>query len=133
MTPTEEERKTVLIVDDEPKNIRLFHDLTQVAGYRTLEASNGRIGVELAKAELPDLILMDIQMPVMDGLTAVRLLKSLEETKHIPIMALTSYAMKGDRERMLEAGCDCYMAKPIDIHEFMAHVHECLGKPYRET
>jgi len=127
MTSGEETRKTLLIVDDEPKNVKLLRDLLQVAGYRTLEAVNGQQGVALAKAELPDLILMDIQMPVMDGLTAVRLLKSLEETKHISIMALTSYAMKGDRERMLAAGCDCYMAKPIDIHELMACVKECLG------
>ena len=127
MTSGEETRKTLLIVDDEPKNVKLLRDLLQVAGYRTLEAVNGQQGVALAKAELPDLILMDIQMPVMDGLTAVRLLKSLEETKHISIMALTSYAMKGDRERMLAAGCDCYMAKPIDIQEFMAHVKKCLG------
>jgi len=127
MTSGEETRKTLLIVDDEPKNVKLLRDLLQVAGYRTLEAVNGQQGVALAKAELPDAIIMDIQMPVMDGLTATEHLKSCEQTKHIPIMALTSYAMAGDRERMLAAGCDCYMAKPIDIQEFMAHVKKCLG------
>ena len=111
--------KRILIVEDDLKNLKLVRDLLQVFGYVTLEATNGKQGVEVAKEQKPDLILMDIQMPVMDGLQATRLLKSDEETKKIPIIALTAYAMKGDEEKMLQAGCNDYMPKPIDTKSFL--------------
>jgi two-component system cell cycle response regulator DivK len=120
--------KLILIVEDEPKNLTLFRDLLQRFGYVTIEATNGKDGVELARVRNPNLILMDIQMPVMDGLEATQILKLDTETKNIPILALTSYAMKGDREKILQAGCDGYLAKPIDVKEFLATVAQYLSK-----
>ena len=119
--------KLALIVEDEPKNMTLLRDLLQVSGYSTIEATNGKQGVELAKASKPDLILMDIQMPVMDGLEATRILKADTTTSNIPVLALTSYAMKGDEERILEVGCDGYLAKPFDIQELLKTVAEYLS------
>jgi len=119
--------KLILIVEDEPKNITLLRDLLQVSGYSTIEATDGKQGVELAKAKKPDLILMDIQMPVMDGLEATRILKADATTGNIPVLALTSYAMKGDEERILKAGCDGYLAKPFNIRELLKTVAEYLS------
>ena len=120
-------RKVILIVEDDPKSLTLTRDLLQISGYTTIEATNGEQGVELAKAKKPDLILMDIMMPKMDGLEATRILKADITTKNIPIVALTSYAMKGDKERMLEAGCDGYIAKPVDIQKLLKTVGEYLS------
>ena len=114
--------KMVLIVEDEPKNLKLFCDILKTNGYTTLEATNGAQGVELAKAHQPDLILMDIQMPILDGLKATKLLKASAETEQIPVIALTAYAMKGDEEKMLQAGCDGYITKPIHIREFLKQI-----------
>jgi len=114
--------KLILIVEDDAKNLTLFRDLLQRFGYTTIEATNGREGIKLARANKPNLILMDIQLPVMDGFEATKILKSDPETKNIPILALTSYAMKGDREKILQAGCDAYLAKPVDVQEFLATV-----------
>ncbi len=119
--------KLILIIDDEPKNIILLRDLLQVSGYLTIEVTNGKQGIELAKTSKPDLILMDIQMPVMDGLEATRILKADATTRNIPVLALTSYAMKGDKERILEVGCDGYLAKPLDIKELLKTVAEYLS------
>ena len=119
--------KLILIVEDEPKNITLLRDLLQVSGYSTIEATDGKQGVELAKAKKPDLILMDIQMPEMDGLEATRILKVDATTSNTPVLALTSYAMKGDEERILEAGCDGYLAKPFNIQELLKTVAEYLS------
>jgi CheY-like chemotaxis protein len=114
--------KVILIVEDEPLNMKLFRDLLQVNGYTTFEARNGKQGVEMAREKQPDLILMDIQMPVMDGFEATRILKSDPVTASIPIIALTSAAMAGDREKTIQAGCDGFMSKPIDIHDFLEKV-----------
>jgi two-component system cell cycle response regulator DivK len=119
--------KLILIVEDEPKNLTLLRDLLQVSGYKTIEATDGKQGVELAKSKKPDLILMDVQMPKMDGLEATRILKADTTTGNIPILALTSYAMKGDEERILQAGCDGYLAKPFDIQELLKIVAEYLS------
>ena len=116
--------KTILIVEDEPKNLKLFRDLLQRFGFETVEATDGEQGVELARTKKPDLILMDIMMPKMDGLEATRLLKADATTKRIPIIALTSYAMKSDRERTIEAGCDGYIAKPVHIQELLKAVEQ---------
>ncbi|MFC1650181.1 response regulator [Candidatus Latescibacterota bacterium] len=116
----------ILVVEDNEKNMRLIGDLLGASGYTILKAVNGREGVEMAKEKKPDLILMDIQMPVMDGLEATKLLKSDESVKHIPVIALTSYAMKGDEERMLGAGFDGYMSKPFNVAEFLKKVVEYL-------
>ena len=118
--------KTILIVEDEPRNMKLLRDLLQRFGYEILEALDGEQGVKLAGERMPDLILMDIMMPKMDGLEATRIIKANTKTKHIPIIALTSYAMKGDREKTIEAGCDGYLAKPIDIKEVLKTIETYL-------
>ncbi len=120
--------KLILIVEDEPRNLTLLRDLLQVSGYNTIEATDGKQGVELARTKKPDLILMDVQMPKMDGLEATRILKADATTSNIPVLALTSYDMKGDKERILEAGCDGYLAKPIDIKELLKIVAEYLSE-----
>ncbi len=119
--------KTILIVEDDTKNMTLFRDLLQVSGYSTILASGGKEGIELARAKKPDLILMDIMMPGMDGLEATRILKAGAATTSIPVIALTAYAMKGDKERMLEAGCDGYLAKPINTDDFLKEVAKYLS------
>jgi two-component system cell cycle response regulator DivK len=119
--------KTILIVEDEPRNLKLLRDLLQRFGYETMEATDGEQGVELARARIPNLILMDIMMPKMDGLEATRIIKADTNTKHIPIIALTSYAMKGDRELTIEAGCDGYIAKPVDIQEVLKAIEHFLS------
>lgn len=120
--------KVILIVEDDAKNLKLFRDLLQVSGYTTLEATDGEQGVELAREKKPDLILMDIQMPVMDGLEATKLLKNDDVTKDIPIVALTAYAMQGDEEKMREAGFDGYISKPIDVKGFLKKISEVISK-----
>ncbi len=114
--------KVILIVEDDPKSLILTRDVLQVFGYTAIEATDGEQGVELAKAKKPSLILMDIMMPRVDGLEATRILKADTTTKNIPVLALTSYAMKGDKERILEAGCDGYLAKPLDIQKLLKEV-----------
>ncbi len=120
--------KVVLVVEDETKNLKLFCDLLQRFGYVTIEATDGEQGVELARVEKPDLILMDIQMPKMDGYEATRILKADITTKDIPIVAVTSYAMKGDKERMFEIGCNAYITKPVDIEELLNIVSQYVQK-----
>ena len=119
-------KKLILIADDEPKNLKLIRDLLQVSGYEVIEASNGQEMVEMARARKPDLILTDILMPILDGLQATVLLKADPATKEIPVIALTSYAMAGDRERILGAGCDDYLSKPLDTRMFLKKVAECF-------
>ena len=119
--------KTILIVEDDQKNMTLFRDLLQVSGYKTAEATDGKQGVQLAKATNPDLILMDIQMPEMDGLEATRILKAEATTSNIPVIALSSHAMKGDEEKTLQAGFDGYLAKPVDIKELLKAVAKYLS------
>lgn len=114
--------KVILVVEDDPKSLILTRDILRASGYTAIEATDGEQGVELAKSRKPDLILMGIQMPVMDGLEATRILKADTTTKNIPVLALTSYAMEGDKERILEAGCNGYLAKPFDIQELLKEV-----------
>jgi len=112
----------ILVVEDNPMNMKFAADLLGRAGYEVLQAVDADAGIAIARVELPPLILMDIQLPGMDGLTATRLLKGDEKTSHIKIVALTAFAMKGDKERMLEAGCDGYVSKPINYKELLATV-----------
>lgn len=114
--------KVILIVEDDLLNMKLFRDLLQVNGYATFEAKNGKQGIEMAREKQPDLILMDIQMPVMDGLEATRILKSDTATSSIPIIALTAAAMAGDREKAIQAGCNGFISKPMGIHDFLETV-----------
>jgi two-component system cell cycle response regulator DivK len=124
--------KIILIVEDDPLNMKLFQELLQVNGYATLETKDGEQGIEMAREKQPDLILMDIQMPVMDGLEATRILKSDPVTAGIPIIALTSAAMAGDREKAIQAGCDGFMSKPVDIHDFLEMVANELHDKKKE-
>lgn len=114
--------KTVLIIEDNPKNRKIMADLLRRNGYRFIEADDGQSGYNLAVSERPDLILMDIQLPVMDGYEATRRLRANESTRDIPIVVITSFAMKDEERRAREAGCDEYLAKPIDIHGFIETV-----------
>jgi len=104
----------ILVVEDNPQNRMLLKDLLEFHGFEILEAANGEEGIAAARKEMPDLILMDLQMPVLDGFAAGKILKEDPATKHIKIIAVTSFAMVGDRERVMEAGFDDYISKPID-------------------
>jgi two-component system cell cycle response regulator DivK len=120
----------VLIVDDNEKNVKLVRDLLRFAGFRTLEALTAAAGVSMAAEHLPHVVLMDIRLPDMSGSDALRLLKSAGATAAIPVVALTSLAMKGDRERLLAAGFDGYLEKPIDVRQFPEEVRSyCRTKP----
>jgi len=114
----------ILVVEDSPTNMMLSVDLLEHAGHTVLQAVRADLGLEMAARELPDLILMDIQLPDMDGMSATRILKADPKTSHIPVIALTASAMKGDRERILEAGCDGYIEKPIRYKTFLEQVDE---------
>ncbi|MFQ5656778.1 MAG: response regulator [Candidatus Methylomirabilales bacterium] len=117
----------ILLVEDNPANRRLAEFLLKSHGYFVYEAMTGQEALELAKTHVPDLILMDLQLPGLDGFAATRILKEDAATKDIPIVALTAYAMKGDAERALEAGCDGYITKPIDTKEFPVAVSRYLA------
>lgn len=114
----------VLIVEDNPKNAKLARDVLQFSGFRTIEADNALDGIALAESQLPALILMDIQLPGMDGISALGRLRELPATAAIPVVALTAFAMAGDRERFLAAGFAGYLVKPIDIKVFAQQVRE---------
>ena len=118
----------ILIVEDNPTNMTLAVFLLGSAKYTVLQAVNAEAGLTLARSELPDLILMDIQLPGMDGLQATALLKADPTTRTIPVVALTALAMKGDEERIIAAGCDGYIAKPLAYKEFLATVEEQLTR-----
>ena len=117
----------VLIVDDNEKNVKLARDVLRFAGFRTLETGTGGEAFLLAAEHLPDLILMDIRLPDMDGTMALEQLRKQERTSRIPVVALTSFAMKGDRERFLASGFDGYLEKPISVKEFPEQVRGFLG------
>jgi two-component system cell cycle response regulator DivK len=119
---------TVLIVEDNPANMTLATFLLKSAGYAVLTATDAEAGLALARAEQPDLVLMDIQLPGMDGLQACAILKKDTATRDIPVIALTALAMKGDEERIRAAGCDGYIAKPLAYREFLATVAARLQK-----
>ena len=112
------EPKTILIIEDNQLNMKLVKTLLQIEKHQVLEADTAEKGLEIAKEKRPDLILMDIQLPGMDGLEATRIIKQDPELKGIPVVALTSFAMQGDEEKALEAGCEGYITKPIDTREF---------------
>jgi two-component system, cell cycle response regulator DivK len=117
----------ILIVEDNEKNMKLARDVLQFNGFRTLEAGTAEQGLRLAAEYHPDLILMDIQLPGMDGITALRRLRDDPITAGIKIVALTAFAMKDDRERFVGAGFDGYLSKPISIRELPSQVQQYLG------
>ena len=116
----------VLIVDDNEKNAKLARDVLRFAGFRTIEAGSGEAGFSLAVEHLPDVILMDIRLPDMEGTVVLRNLKEEPRTAQIPVVALTSFAMKGDRESFLDAGFDGYLEKPISVKAFPDQVRSYL-------
>jgi two-component system, cell cycle response regulator DivK len=118
--------KTILIVEDNALNMRLFRDILQASGYRTLESSDGIDVLMLAEEHRPDLILMDIRLPKVSGLDITKDLKRSRSLRHIPVLAVTASAIKGDRERLLEGGCDGFIAKPIVLPSFLAKIEEML-------
>lgn len=120
-------RDQVLVVEDNARNMRLLRDVLQATGYRTLEASTGGQALTLAAEHRPAVVLMDVRLPDMDGMEALRRLKMDERTASIPVLAVTAQAMKGDRERFTEAGFDGYLSKPVDLDELLAVVQIYCG------
>ena len=118
----------ILIVEDNEKNLKLVRDVLQYRGYRTIEAGTGEDAVRLAKAHIPDLVLMDIQLPGMDGIAALGELRADPTTRAVPVMAVTASAMTHDRKKIMAAGFDGYQSKPIKVKEFMDAVREMLDR-----
>jgi CheY-like chemotaxis protein len=118
----------ILVVDDNPTNLKLASDVLEMEGYSTVQAADAEEAQKMLAQTTPDLILMDIALPGMDGLTLTRKLKADEKFKHVPIIALTAFAMKGDDQKALDAGCDGYITKPIDTRKLAQQVAECLRK-----
>ena len=127
--------RTVLLIEDNEQNAYLVKVLLEPHGYKVVVASYGSLGIELAREIAPEIILLDIQLPTMDGYTTARLLRGIEALRDVPIIAVTSYAMMGDREKALEAGCTGYIEKPIDPETFVTEVEEFvrLGLGGEET
>lgn len=119
--------KTVLIVEDNELNMKLFNDLLEAHGYQTLKTASGSEAMELARAHKPDLVLMDIQLPEVSGEVVTEWMKADPELKHIPIVAVTAFAMKGDEERIRAKGCEAYLSKPISIGKFIETVRTYAG------
>lgn len=122
----------ILIIEDNATNRRLTQAMLKKGGHKSLVADNADEGLRIVREERPDLVLMDIQLPGMDGLTATRHLKADPDTAAIPVIALTAFAMKGDDERMRAAGCNGYVVKPIRYREFLQTVKRLLAEPARE-
>ncbi len=119
----------ILLVEDNPKNMKLLRDVLRASGYATLEASTAAQAVALATGHRPGLVLMDIRLPDMDGLEALRRLGADERTASIPVLAITAQAMKGDRDRFVAAGFAGYLSKPLEIDELLASVERHCGGP----
>ncbi len=119
--------KVILVVEDHPQNLELVTDLLESAGYRVLTAMSAVEGLLLASADTPDLILMDIRLPGLDGLKATQILKESSATRAIPVIALTAYAMPEDRQRIRDAGCEGYLTKPLQIPLLLEQVDFYLG------
>jgi len=111
--------KKILIVEDNELNMKLFNDLLETSGYETRQTREGLKAISIAKKFLPDLILMDIQLPEVSGLEVAKWIKDDDDLSNIPIVAITAFAMKGDQERILDGGCEAYLSKPISISTFL--------------
>lgn len=125
--------KTVLVVEDNELNMKLFHDLLEAHGIDTVETSNGNDVLDLAREHNPDLILMDIQLPEVSGLDVTKWLKSDDELKHIPVIAVTAFAMKGDEQKIREGGCEDYISKPISVTHFIEVIQKHLNPEGAQT
>ena len=120
-------KEKILVVEDNPQNMRLIEMILKAKNYTLLKATDGEEALEMATRERPALILMDIQLPRMSGLEVTRKLRETPAFSHTPIICLTAYAMKGDREKALESGCDAYMSKPINTRELPGMIAEMLS------
>ncbi len=118
--------KRILVVEDQEDNRRIMRDLLTAAGLEVIEAVTGNEALSVAEAERPDLILMDIQLPELDGLEATRRIKANPAIRHIPVIAVTSYAMSGDNQKAMAAGCDAYFAKPVSPRALLVKIREYL-------
>jgi two-component system cell cycle response regulator DivK len=119
---------TVLIVEDNELNMKLFHDLLEAHGYQTIQTRSGLEALKLARQHRPQLILMDIQLPEVSGLEVTKWLKADDELRHIPVIAVTAFAMKGDEERIRSGGCEAYISKPISVTMFLDTVRQFIGQ-----
>jgi two-component system cell cycle response regulator DivK len=123
----------ILLVEDNEMNRDMLSRRLERQGYQVLIAVDGQIGVDMALSEVPDLVLMDMSLPVLDGWEATRRIKAAPETKNIPVIALTAHAMSSDRDKALEAGCDEYDTKPIDLKRLLGKIETLLGGPSAEV
>ncbi len=119
--------KTVLIVEDNPLNLKLMRDILEASGIRTLQTDDGHKVLDMARAEKPDLILMDVQLPEISGLDITRALKEDEDLRTIPVIGITALALRGDEEKVLDAGCDAYIPKPISVKTFLEEIKRFLN------
>jgi len=119
-------KEKILIVEDSPLNMKLLEMVLRAKSYTLLKATDGKEALDIAVREQPDLIIMDIQLPKMSGLEVVRRLRETPAFSHTPIIAITAYAMKGDKERVIESGCDAYLSKPINTRELPEVIAEML-------
>ena len=118
--------KKVVIVEDNDLNLKLFNDLLSAHGCDTVETKDGREALNLVKLNMPDLVLMDIQLPHVSGIEIIRQIKAEESIKHIPVIAVTAFAMEHDKDKIMEAGCEDYVAKPISIEAFVQVIQKYL-------
>ena len=125
--PPRPDTKRILIVEDNELNMKLLHDVLEAHGYEIIPSHQGSTAIHLAHQHRPHLILMDLQLPDISGLEAARRLKDAAETRDIPIIAVTAFAMVGDERKTLESGCDAYIAKPIMLREFLETVQSFIG------
>ena len=128
VAPLQSATKRVLIVEDNPLNMKLLRDVLEAHGYDTIATGEGGAALTLAREHLPDLILMDLQLPDISGFDAVRQLKDHAPTRGIPVVAVTAFAMSGDERKALTSGCDGYVAKPISLHKFIEVVERFIGE-----
>ncbi|KAB2833705.1 MAG: response regulator [Candidatus Brocadia sp.] len=120
--------KNIMVVEDNEKNRKLMRVVLKAKGYNVIEATTGEEALNLLKNQKPNIILMDIQLPGIDGLTLIKQIKADSVTKEIPIIAVTAYAMKGDEQKILDTGCEAYMSKPIDTHELPLIIEKYIKK-----
>jgi two-component system, cell cycle response regulator DivK len=119
--------KTILIIEDNDLNMKLFNDLLTSRGYATLCAEDGLLGLELARRHRPDLVVMDIQLPDVSGLEVTRQIRADRDIAHLPILAVSAFAMRGDAERIVAGGCDRYLAKPFAPTRFLSEIDDLVG------